>query len=38
MEALERLKSHVKTRLVDLRRAKKEGEKSLGMLPGVIYL
>jgi len=34
MKALEELSAHVKTRLVDLRRAKKEGEKIVGYAPG----
>jgi len=34
MEAMNRLSSHLKTRLVDLRKAKEEGRKIIGYTPG----
>jgi len=34
MEALDKLSSHLKTRLVDLRKAKEEGRKIVGYTPG----
>lgn len=34
MEAMERLSSHLKTRMVDLRKAKRNGAKVVGYMPG----
>ena len=34
MEALDRLSAHLKTRLVDLSRAREEGRKIIGYTPG----
>ena len=34
MEAMEKLSSHLRTRLVDLKKARAEGRKIIGYLPG----